>query len=136
MEVETNHCACLQKFCRLCGKHIQLKYGYKTAKTVQEFSNIIYSVYGIDVEVEDFNVFPRSLCGNCVRRIKRMNQENATVHLTAATFLPHNDLCIICFDKPGNITDLHIKDLDVDLLRYGFFKSCAEGSLLYLHDYI
>ena len=42
----------LRNLCRNCGSKIILKYGYKSAKTVEEYNDVLYQLYGTDVDME------------------------------------------------------------------------------------
>ena len=55
--IKNNHLSLLQQLCRLCGNTIVLRLGYVTPKTVTDYSSTLYSVYKIDCETENPDVF-------------------------------------------------------------------------------
>ena len=71
-----------------------MKYGYKTAKTVEEFSDALYHFHEIDIDMETDERYPKCLCENCKRnlsRLKNSRESKAGVNKDdkAAIFLPH-----------------------------------------------
>ena len=124
--MENLHVHLLQKLCRLCKHTIVLKHGYKTAKAVEEFTNSIYTIYNVDVDLEDFDVFPKSLCGSCVRKIQR-SEKKQPIHLEAPIFIPHSNNCNICEITPP-FSGLHIKQADIEMLQNGFVKAVENQS--------
>ena len=62
----------LRNLCRICGSKIVLKHGYKSAKTVEEYNDVLYQLYDIDVDMETDERYPKCLCGNCKRRLGRL----------------------------------------------------------------
>ena len=66
------HKEILSKLCRVCGSYIQLKTGYVKAKSVSEYSNILFTVYEIDTKVESDEIYPKFLCSSCKRKLDRL----------------------------------------------------------------
>ena len=58
-----------RNLCRICGSKIALKYGYKTAKTVEEYSDFFFQFYDIDIDMETDEKYPKCLCENCKRKL-------------------------------------------------------------------
>ena len=102
----------LGNLCRICGSKIVLKYGYKTAKTVKEYSNVLYQFYDIDIDMETDERYPKCLCGNCKRKLDRLkNSQESKAGFSkdykAATVLPYSvDSCMVCLinKNTGNET--------------------------------
>ena len=122
---ENHHVYYLQQLCRLCKNKIVEKGGYVNRKNVEEYSDVIYTVYDIDVEYEDFHVYPKCLCSSCVRTLnrekKKQEQGKVTRHLDAPNFGAHKQDCEFC--KVNTLfSGLHIKNLDTSMLKSGFNK--------------
>ena len=92
----------LRNLCRICGSKIILKYGYKSAKTVEEYNDVLYQLYDIDVDMETDERYPKYLCGNCKRKLDRLknlreSKAGCSKDYKAATFLPHSfENCMVC----------------------------------------
>jgi len=117
----------LSKLCRICGKVVILKKGYITAKSVSEYSNIIFSSYEVDIELEDECQYPKSLCNGCKRKLDRIKSITPAPRNTAFEFKEHshND-CEVCSffqrkSKPSKI-ETHIKVFDDMMLKYNFAR--------------
>ena len=52
----------LSNLCRICGSKIILKYGYKSAKTVEEYNDVLYQLYGTDVDMETWEIPKMFMC--------------------------------------------------------------------------
>ena len=119
----------LRNLWRFCGSKIVLKYGYKTAKTVEEYSDVLYQIYDIDIDMESGKRYPECLCGNCKRKLdklknSRKSQAGFSKDYKASTFLLHSiENCMVCLIKknPGieNIT-LLLRNLDKMLTSHSY----------------
>ena len=49
-----------------------MKYGYKTGKRVEEYSDVLYLFYDIDIDMETDESYPKYLCGNCKKKLDRL----------------------------------------------------------------
>ena len=132
----------LSKLCRLCGKKIILKHGYKKAKSVEEYSDILFQYYDIDVSLESCEVYPKHLCGNCRRNLDRLKKGEATSSKLTAPFefVQHSENCYVCSQFSESITEkLNLRKLDssmremgyvVDINRPGFKRIYVKLSLV------
>ena len=90
---------------RICGSKIVLKYGYNTAKTVEEYSDVLYQFYDIDIDVETDERYAKCLRGNYKRKLDRLKNSRVSKagfskDYKAATFLPHSaENCIVFLIK-------------------------------------
>ena len=97
----------LRNLCRTYGSKIDLKYGYKTAKTVEEYSYVLYQFYVIDIDMEIDERYPKCLCGNCKRKLDRLKIQESKAGLSkdykAVAVLPHLvENCMVCLEKKKN----------------------------------
>ena len=78
--------------CRICGNTIVLKAGYRTAKLVSVYSDVIYAWYGIDVELEIPSIYPKKLCSNCRRKLENLKKSETIpdTHLNIFLFYEHS----------------------------------------------
>ena len=89
-----------------------MKYGYKTAKTIEEYSGVLYQFCDTDVYMEADERHPKCLCGNCKRKLGRLknsrdSKAGCSKDYRTATFLPHSlEICMVFLVKknPGNET--------------------------------
>ena len=95
------HKEIISKLCRVCASYIQLKTGYVKAKSISKYSNILFSVYQIDTEVESNEVYPKFLYSSCKRKLDRLVLKEPTTETRKAyTFQPHSsEKCSLCFVK-------------------------------------
>ena len=84
----------LRNLCRICGSKIILKYGYKSAKTVEEYNDVLYQLYDIDVDMETDERHPKCLCGNCKRKLDRLKIYQR-VKLDVAKIIKQQHFCHI-----------------------------------------
>ena len=102
-----------------------MKYGYKTAKTIEEYSGVLYQFCDTDVYMEADERHPKCLCGNCKRKLGRLknsrdSKAGCSKDYRTATFLPHSlENCMVflikkilgmkqlhCFFKLGQNDDI------------------------------
>ena len=111
-----NHEKCLQDHCGICGNFIELKTGYLTKKTVYDFSNILFTVYNIDIELESSALYPKYLCGSCKRKLDRLAKKNPPPQYEPFNFTLHDGLCKICERKSQTLSktapSCHVKFFD------------------------
>ena len=89
-----------------------MKYGYKTAKTIEEYSGVLYQFCDTDVYMEADERHPKCLCGNCKRKLGRLknsrdSKAGCSKDYRTATFLSHSlENCMVFLIKknPGNET--------------------------------
>lgn len=104
-----DHITSLKSICRVCGQKIVLKPGYINAKSVMDYSGILFASYNIDVEYEDIYVYPKFLCSNCRRKLEKLKFYVDAVPQKAAVFLPHTDSCSLCKKVPkGQLRLVHL----------------------------
>ena len=120
--MENNHLSLLQQLCRLCGNTIVLRLGYVTPKTVTDYSSTIYSVYKIDCETENPDVFPKLLCRSCNCKLSRLQKKSTVPSHDAHHFVPHDHRCIICKAAypTGHKFSNHMKVFDNTMEKYNF----------------
>ena len=119
------HKEILSKLCRVCGSYIQLKTGYVKAKSVSEYSNILFAVYEIDTEVESDEIYPKFLCSSCKRKLDRLVQKEPTTETRKAyTFQPHNsEKCSLCFVKTKTYkSQAHVRFFSDVFQKRGFLR--------------
>ena len=102
-----------------------MKYGYKTAKTIEEYSGVLYQFCDTDIYMEADERHPKCLCGNCKRKLGRLknsrdSKAGCSKDYRTATFLPHSlENCMVflikkilgmkqlhCFFKLGQNDDI------------------------------
>ena len=119
----------LSNLCRICGSKIVLKYGYKTAKILEEYSNVLYQFYDIDINVETDERYPKCLCGNCKRKLDRLeNLQESKARFSkdykAAIFLPHSVenymVCLIKKNPASETIALLLRNLDKMMTSHSY----------------
>eukprot|EP00111_Clytia_hemisphaerica_P013504 TCONS_00039695-protein len=117
----------LLNYCRLC-KHkiVENDKHYPNPKTCTELHEYIVNVYRIDCSRDCPNTFPKSVCKNCARNIKRYVKSGKQVEpamLQPCTADKTCDVCVIEQKKyrpsPGPVKS-HKKILDQCFLKIGF----------------
>ena len=81
----------LRNLFRICCSQIVLKYGCKVAKIVEEYSDVLYQFYDVDIDMETDE---RCLCENCKRKVDWLknfwkSKAGFNKDYKAAMFLPH-----------------------------------------------
>ena len=107
------HRSKLHLFCRLCKQLILIKQGSSPIPVFQ-YQNELTTFHNLDVLNDDNNIYPVSLCNECVQRLETFKGylKNNTAFVTnfvPATFLPHCDInCEICkcFVENSETTDI------------------------------
>lgn len=99
-----NHRNLLKTLCRLCVNKIQLKHGYRAAKSITGYVAELLAFFGLNVNTQqDDTIYPQCLCTKCnqkLRRYKTKDKENCPApgkYLPSADFYPHSKQCKICF---------------------------------------
>ena len=87
--------------CRVCGKKAKT---YLHNKESEKCKPLLLATFGVDVESEDKEIYPSSVCNNCYRSMQRIRTSQETgVHLNSqlslSSWLPHSDeSCPTCND--------------------------------------
>ena len=69
------HVENLEKLCRVCKEIIALKPGpYMNPKHEVEFDDVLETIYNISVSTESEECFPKKLCSNCTRKLRRLDK--------------------------------------------------------------
>ena len=71
-----NHKTVLESLCRVCGNKIKSKTGYVNAKPCTAYSDTLFRCYGIDVENESLEIYPKYLCGGCKRKLDDLKKDS------------------------------------------------------------
>ena len=85
-----------------------MKYGYKTAKTIEEYGGVLYQFCDTDIYVEADERHPKCLCGNCKRKLDRLknsrdSKAGCSKDYRTATFLPHTlENCMVFLIKKNS----------------------------------
>ena len=134
----SDHVIQLQKLCRVCGNHINLKAGYLKAKSVDEFADALFRVYDTEVEREDENIYPKLLCSSHKEKLQSFQNKNTYACLETARFFKHNSECKICLAKPKPDVAVHMKICDSEFLDNGFniFKGETMFKRIYFRQYV
>ena len=114
------HQSVLSGLCRLCGEKIVTSVSYIHPKSVNEYSNMIYSVYSIDCDAEPSHVFPKHLCSKCRRKLDRLRDKTQTPHLRACHFEAHDSNCVICIPHNSKKETRHMRLFDNAMTDYKF----------------
>ena len=69
-----------------------MKYGYKSAKTVEEYNDVLHQLYDIDVDMETDERYPKCFCGNCKRKLDRLKNIYERVKLDVAKIIKQQHL--------------------------------------------
>ena len=116
----------LEKLCRVCGKIVELKVGYRTAKSVEIYSNILYTACDIDVEQESDDIYPKIVCNNCKKKLDRLTKKCPTPRLEHVSFYPHLQIedCDVCASSTKTLRGekMQVKQLDQMMANSGFIK--------------
>lgn len=88
------HKQSLLKLCRLCRGVIKTTHGYRRVKSCVELKLEISSLFSYNVDIDDVDIHPQSLCGNCVRQVMRVNTKNSCNEIAKiAEFHSHRESC-------------------------------------------
>ena len=122
---------------RICSDTIKLVRGYVEAKHVSSFKEILKNAFNIDVQEDDLNIHPQTVCNKCYLKLYRL-QKKPKKELsvsTPCTFNAHSDSCEICEpSKVGRKKSTDSKLPSVRKIAENFkFEHCelSNGSAVY-----
>ncbi|XP_072168742.1 V(D)J recombination-activating protein 1-like [Diadema setosum] len=99
MEVTDFHRKALSQVCRVCGTHVK---SIKSLSSKTKYQQLILSIYGIDIELDDESIHPPRICSSCrlwMTRSSTRHSEGATYPTSGrnlATFSVHQEPCSVC----------------------------------------
>ena len=60
-----SHQVKLSLLCRICSEKVKLTRGYAEAKHLSSFKEIFKNAFNVDVEKDDVNIHPQTICNKC-----------------------------------------------------------------------
>ena len=99
-----NHCVNLSKFCRLCRSRVEgnpkQKKKVYNPKMVTVYKETIKKLFDYDIDIDQDDICPKSVCNSCRRKLDRINSDSRDVLIESmAIFSSHNEDCQLCKDN-------------------------------------
>ena len=137
MDEINNHVEILSKLCRLCAKKIVTNRSYREPKHVLGFKEIISVRFGIDIDIDNSNVHPSSVCSKCYLKLYRLKSKNiADIERSldnASEFVLHSESCTICIPAGKVGRPKHV-EIDMKSNPFGIIKLKSEENGFFAFD--